>query len=148
LKQSFSEKDRGIYTTIVICRGFHIDHLVDILPIIPDQWIIRDAHGITFACPSTIKYLDFFDSYVDNDDISQGFVAIDKLTKCADLSPNHFDVSDDEQNQLESIRHYYKEIMLEADSISEISNVIVEYRWSTIGWMDDKLHLQQVLYIK
>lgn len=140
----------GRFQISVICRGFHISHLVDIPPIIPNEWIIRDAYGITFACPSTNKSLGLSAYHIDDEDMSQGFIAIDKLVKAVGILPKHFDVSDEEQNQLESIRQYYKEIMPEDDNISEISNVLVEYMYST--WGGDRCHhqsrLQRVFNIK
>jgi hypothetical protein len=102
----------GLFWTIIICRGFRIVRIVDILPTIQKEWIIRDTTGITFACPSMTNKLNGMSPSVDNDDVSQGFIIMDELIKCTDLSTKHFEVSDDDQK--------YQEAMPANEKINEI----------------------------
>ena len=121
----------GLFWATVICHGFRLPHLVDILPTIPKEWIIQDTTGVTFACPSTIKWLKPLSPCIDNGDMAQGFVAMEELIQCTDILRTHFEINDDNQRQLESIYQHYQEMLSPNETIDKICNLTLEYMWAT-----------------
>ncbi|CAF0782894.1 unnamed protein product [Adineta steineri] len=116
----------------IICRGFRIAQLIDSLPNIPKEWIVRDTSGIAFVCPSTSKSLGSIDPRIDPHDVSQGFMTMNKLRQFVDIFSTHFEISDDDQRQLKSIHQHYQAILPQNEKIGEIDNFVVEYMWSTL----------------
>ncbi|CAF0782861.1 unnamed protein product [Adineta steineri] len=138
----------GLYWQTIICRGFRIAQLINSLPNIPKEWIIRDTSGITFVCSSMSKSLGSIDPRIDPHDVSQGFMIMNKLRQFVNISSTHFEISDDDQRQLKSIHQHYQAILPQNEKIGEIDNFVVEYMWSTLDpETTDKLCFQKFLSI-